>query len=215
MIHGKTVLAIIPARGGSKRVPGKNLRTVGGKTLIARAFQAARGGRYIDNVVVSTDDRDIAREAMRCGCEYRIRPAHLATDEASSMDVVFHVMAEVGEYGFVVLLQPTSPLRTSADIDRCIELADPACVSIAAGREFRFADCQDGRPKKDYALNGAVYVARADWLLKNRSFVTRETSAYEMPPERSVDIDTEADFALAEFYIKAAPIKANAEDLIG
>ena len=125
MIDGKTVLAIVPARGGSKGLPRKNVLPVGGKPLVAWPVGAARASRQVDRVVVSTDDAEIAAAAVAAGGEVPfMRPAELAGDTAATMDVVRHVLARLGEAGdtfdYVVLLEPTSPLTEGSDIDRAL-----------------------------------------------------------------------------------------------
>jgi CMP-N,N'-diacetyllegionaminic acid synthase len=145
MIADKSVLALIPARGGSKGVPGKNIRPAGGKPLIAWTIEAAKASRHVDRVVLSSDDPSIATVAKQFGCDVPfMRPAELATDEADSMDVVRHALKALPErYDYLVLLQPTSPLRRAADIDgaleRCLQAAQDAqdgqggaqtCVSV-------------------------------------------------------------------------------------
>ena len=128
MIKGKTVLAVIPARGGSKRLPRKNCLLLQGKPLIVYSIEAAKESVYIDEVVVSTDDEEIASLARQAGASVPfLRPAELSTDEASSVDVVAHALNyyQVNEkklFDYVVLLQPTSPLRTAAHINQALEL---------------------------------------------------------------------------------------------
>lgn len=163
-INGKTVLAVIPARSGSKRCPGKNFREYRGKTLIAWAREAAHGSRYIDTVLLSLDAD---------------RPPELCTDTASCEDVMRHHQA-LKPHDWIVLLQPTSPLRTAADIDACIERAQlgHGCISVGP----------DGK------TNGAVYVATAEWLAEH-DFGHLGLTKYWMPAERSLDINEEADFA--------------------
>lgn len=180
MINGKTVLAVIPARGGSKRCPRKNIMDFGGKPLIAWSIEAARGSKYIDHLLLSTDDPEIAATGLLRGLkpgEVLHRPVELASDTASSEAVLRHAMNTKGT-DWVVLLQPTSPLRTSADIDACIELAQlgDACVSY--------------RP--DGTKNGAVYVARSNWI-QLHDFSSPAMRFY-MPQERSLDIDHPEDF---------------------
>lgn len=225
MIDGLRVLALITARGGSKGLPGKNIRPAGGKPLLAWTVDAARGSRYCDRVVISTDDEAIAATAREHGCEVPfMRPAALATDTASSMDVVLHAMLALPGFDLLVLLQPTSPLRTSADIDDACELLlaqqAPACVSVTPAQEspywmYSMTPGQALRPivelpsgvtrRQDlpaaYSLNGAVYVARTAWLQESRSFVTPQTVALVMPAQRSLDIDTLEDF---EAFTRAA-----------
>lgn len=216
MIDAQAVLAVIPARGGSKGLPGKNIRQAGGKPLIAWTIEAARGARLVDRVILSSDDAAIIAVAREWGCEAPfVREARLAGDETPTIEVVLDALARLPGYPWVVLLQPTSPLRTAADVDgaiaRCAALGAPSCVSVCPAREspywmYTLAEgsrlaplLPAGMPTRRqdlpavYSLNGAVYVARADWLARERKFVTTETVAYEMPAERSLDIDTESD----------------------
>lgn len=224
--RGSRVLALIPARGGSKGVPGKNIRDVAGKPLIAWSIEAARQARSIDRVVVSSDDQAILAVARAWGAEVPfVRPPELARDETPGIDVVLHALACLPDAEWVVLLQPTSPLRSARDIDaaveQCLATGAPACVSVteahmppwwlfrlsAQGRLQSFLpDGERPQRRQDapslYALNGAVYVAQTDWLRRTRSFVTDETVAYVMPPERSVDIDTPLDLAMADCLLR-------------
>lgn len=179
MINGKTVLAIIPARGGSKRAPRKNLREYRGKSLLLRAIDGALCSQYIDQLLVSTEDKEIFSAALRCGVNVHARPHELATDTASSEDVLRHALS-LYPHDWVVLLQPTSPLRTAEDIDACIERAQlgDGCVSYSNGT---------------WQQNGAVYVATAEWIAKH-DFSHQGLMKYTMPEERSLDIDTEEDF---------------------
>lgn len=203
-------------------MPGKNIRPLKGRPLIGWSIEAARTSRYVSRVVVSSDDEEILAVARDQGAETPFRrPASLAGDATPSMDVVLHALDQLAEFEWVVLLQPTSPLRLSADIDaaieQCLKTNAPACVSVCeapASPWWMFevgAECRmrsflpaEQRPvrRQDlpdlYALNGAVYVAKTEWLRTSRSFLTEETVAYVMPPARSVDIDTLFDFQLAE-----------------
>ena len=159
---GRTVLAVIPARSGSKRCPGKNFRPYRGKSLVGWAVDAAKASRYIDTVKLSLDAD---------------RPPELCTDEATSEDVLrYH--AERLPHDWLVLLQPTSPQRTTADIDACIERAmlGHGCISTYMGK-----------------TNGAVYVATSDWLAAHE-FSHMGLAKYEMPEERSLDINEPEDF---------------------
>ncbi len=218
MIAGLSVLALITARGGSKGVPGKNVLPVGGKPLIAWTIDAARGSRYIDRMVLSSDDAAIIDVARRHGCEAPyVRDAALATDTATSIDVVADALHRVPGYDIVVLLQPTSPLRSSADIDatmeRLISSGAPACVTLRLAQEHpywtfrlddtghlaRYAEPAAGTPlrRQDlpdaWCLNGAVYAARSEWFLQERTFLSTLTVGHPMPDERSLDIDAPAD----------------------
>lgn len=143
MIAGKSVLALITARGGSKGVPGKNILPIGGRPLIQWTIDAARASRYVDRLVLSSDDRAIIEVALSGGCEVPFRrDSALASDEASSIDVVIDALQRVPDYDIVLLLQPTSPLRNTADIDGALELlaasAAPACVSVRAAEEHPY-----------------------------------------------------------------------------
>lgn len=164
MIDGKTVLAVIPARSGSKRCPGKNFREFRGKPLYQWSIEHAQGSRLIDRIIFSTDED---------------RTPELCTDEAKSEDVIrFHLQTWPADY--VVLLQPTSPLRTSADIDYCILLCHEWGQPVVTSRE-------------DWSKNGAVYVASSEWIAKNN--FSEKTVMYQMPDDRSLDIDYEYQFA--------------------
>jgi len=224
VIDGLRVLAVIPARGGSKGVPGKNIRPAGGKPLIAWTIEAAQSSQFIDRVVLTSDDREIIAVAQTFNCDVPfVRESHLAEDATPTIDVVIDVLHRCPGYEWVVLLQPTSPLRTAQDIDqaieRCIALNAPSCVSVCLAQEspyWMFTLNQDSHMapllpnaavtrRQDlppvYSLNGAIYVVRSEWLMRERKFITAETVAYEMPVERSLDIDTEADFIQLKFLL--------------
>lgn len=218
MIGGRKVLAVIPARGGSKGLPGKNILEVGGRPLVAFSIEAAMASASIDHVILSSDDDAIIAAARRYGCEVPFRrPADLATDSAATIDVVLHAIEQVSGYDVVVLLQPTSPLRTAADIDgACEQFAQRnavACVSVSLAEQSPYwmyhingeGDLQPvlatppGVTRRQdlppvYALNGAIYVADVAWLQRSRNFLTSETVPYVMPGERALDIDTAVDF---------------------
>ncbi len=236
MIGDLSVLGLITARGGSQGVHRKNLREVGGKSLIARSVEAARAASCLDRVVLSSDDPEIIQAAILLGCEVPfVRPAELATAEAGSMDVVRHALETLPErYDFIVLLQPTSPFRTGADIDGAVRLCAasgaPACVSVcrpAKPPHWSFELDGEGRMKplmpEHYlvprrqelppavAPNGAVFAARCDWIVKQPGFVSPETAAYIMAEERSLDIDSEFDLVMAEAV--ASWLERGGEDL--
>jgi CMP-N,N'-diacetyllegionaminic acid synthase len=212
------VLALITARGGSKGLPRKNVLTAAGKPLIAWTVDAALTASSVSHVVLSTDDDEIMNAAAAAGCKIPFRrPAELATDEASSMDVVLHALKELPGYDFVALLQPTSPLRTGTDIDAAFQLMNarnaPACVSVTEVDQspyWMYELAEDDRlrsllpplqsvtRRQDLpsvcTLNGAIYIAKVEWLLKSRNFLGPETVAYKMPKSRSIDIDNALDF---------------------
>jgi CMP-N,N'-diacetyllegionaminic acid synthase len=217
VIAGLSVLALIPARGGSKGLPGKNIRPAGGRPLIHYTIDAARAARTVDRVVLSSNDDAIIEAARTAGCEVPFkRPPPLATDEATSIDVVLHALDALPRHDLVVLLQPTSPLRSAADIDaactRLVECDAPSCVSVTLAEHSPYwmyslvpghrmkplLPLPPGSRRQDlppaWRLNGAVYVARTDWLRRTRAFVGTDSVALEMPAERSLDIDTLDDF---------------------
>lgn len=224
MIDGKSVLAVIPARGGSKGVPRKNIRKVGGKPLIAWTIEEAKKSRYIDRLILSSEDEEIIKVAKEWGCDVPfVRPVELAQDNTPGIEPVFHAISQVPGYDYVVLLQPTSPLRLVSDIDCCVEtclkMAAPACVSVTTSDKSPFwmytlredkrlspllerksYSCRQELPPV-YVLNGAVYVARVDWLIGERNFVGDETVACPMPKERSLDIDNELEVKLFQVIV--------------
>jgi N-acylneuraminate cytidylyltransferase len=224
VIQGPSVLALITARGGSKGLPGKNVRPVQGRPLIDFTIAAARAAACVDRVVLSTDDDEIARVAEACGCEVPFRrPAALASDTATSMDVVMHALAQLPRHDIVVLLQPTAPAREAGDIDatvqRLLDANAPACVSVCAAEDSPYwmfslgehdrlmplLDTPAATRRQDlplvYVLNGAVYAARTDALKRMGSFLGPETVAHVMPRERSIDIDTLQDFETFARYV--------------
>jgi CMP-N-acetylneuraminic acid synthetase len=215
------VIALIPARGGSRRVPRKNLRAAGGKPLIAWTIEAAKHACCVDRVVVSTDDREIADVSRQYGAEIPfLRPAALSTDSATSAAVVKHALRELGVHeasdASFVLLQPTSPLRTSGDIDEAALLLErtAAVVSVTpllhslawirtldesghlrspAGRFEQRSDL--------YELNGAIYMMSAGRFFTDYELIPDPAAGYVMPRERSIDIDTEFDLHLCDLLL--------------
>ena len=224
-------LTIIPARGGSKAIPHKNIKLLAGKPLIAWTIEAAINCRKLSRVIVSTDDPEIAKVALQCGAEVPfLRPAELARDESSSLSVVLHLVHWLEEQGshvpeYVLLLQPTSPFRTTEDIEAAIESANSrrvnAVVSVCEAKVHPFL-CkriqEDGMlvdfmtahidylRRQDlppaYSLNGAIYMNRYELLLEERTFLPKDTLPYLMPPERSLDLDTPWDWHLAELILR-------------
>lgn len=215
-------LAIVPARSGSKRLPGKNLIDFGGKPLIAWSVEAAKSSRYINEVLVSTDSVDIANAAISAGARFEgLRKPALATDTVPLIDVVADILQKRGNMpDFVVLLQPTSPLRTGKHIDEAIEVMGdqdavisvtkldkpnewsntlPPDMSLAGFMAPSVQNRQSQDLSSRYALNGAIYVVRTERLLAERRFMLRnKIVAYEMSADVSVDIDTKLDLLVAK-----------------
>ncbi len=217
MIGGRKVLGLIPARGGSKGLPGKNILPACGRPLLAWTAASALGSRHLDRVVVASDDDAILAAGRAAGCEALPRPAALASDTTPTIDVVLHALDSIAGHDVVVLLQPTSPLRNTDDIDAACERfatsGAPACVSVSLAVQspywmYRLGARQTLEPVVDlpaeatrrqdlpavYVLNGAIYIADVAWLRRSRAFVGAGTVAYVMPASRSIDIDTAADF---------------------
>ncbi|OGV65322.1 MAG: hypothetical protein A2283_05935 [Lentisphaerae bacterium RIFOXYA12_FULL_48_11] len=228
MIDGQSVLAVIPARGGSKKLPRKNILPVMGRPLLAWTVDEARRSRYIDRVVLSSDDDEIIDVARGLGLEVPFRrPAELAADATPTNDVLFHLLSRISGYDYLVLLQVTSPLRNVEDIDgcivECVQRKVGSCVSVSLAEKnpyyYRTLDsekrlrpligdsCHIGR-RQDlpdvYVINGAVFVAQIQFFLEQRTFFTPETRGYVMPADRSIDIDTAKDIALMEYLLAFA-----------
>jgi N-acylneuraminate cytidylyltransferase len=214
-VAGERTVAIVPARQGSKGLPGKNLALIGGLSLVARAVAVARSTPGIDEVVVSSDGADILGAARQAGADADERPAPLAADGALLEDVLLEYLGRRPDVGVVVVLQPTSPLRLPEDIVRCLEalaLGADTVTTVAAvphAAEWLMRIDSEGvlepvlgwpsfvRRRQEavptYSLNGAVYVASARHLLGGGRLVGPSTIGVEMPPERSVDIDDQGD----------------------
>ena len=222
------MIAISPARGGSKGLPGKNVRPLNGKPLIAYAIEAALKAKHIDRVIISTDDEKIAHVAVAYGAELPfMRPAELASDTAMAVDNYIYTIdrleKEEGKpIDAFVVLQPTSPLRIAEDIDGAIELfydnkadsvisytqeAHPVTWHKYIDADGRFIDIFDANIKNrqenriSYYPNGAVYVFRTA-MIRERKYYTDKSYAYIMPRSRSVDIDFLEDFEYAEFLLR-------------
>lgn len=222
------MIAIIPARGGSKGLPGKNIKPLNGKPLIAYAVEAALKAKHIDRVIISTDDEEIARVAVQYGAELPfMRPAELASDTALAVDNYIYTIGKLEqESGTIidafVVLQPTSPLRIAEDIDGAVELfekkkadsvisytqeAHPISWHKYLDEEGHFIDILDANIKNrqdnrvSYFPNGAVYVFRTS-MIRERKYYTEKSYAYIMPRSRSVDIDFIEDFEYAEFLLR-------------
>ncbi|MEJ9212203.1 acylneuraminate cytidylyltransferase family protein [Bacillus smithii] len=226
MIHDKKVLAIIPARGGSKGIPRKNIKNLAGKPLIAWTIEEAKKSKYIDRLILTSEDKEIINVANEYGCEVPfVRPKELAQDDTPGVAPILHAIQEVPGFDYIVLLQPTSPLRLVKDIDGAIEKSEKnhgiACVSVCKTDKNPYwmyqLDSKDFMSpfintdhfpvrRQDapaiYQLNGAVYVSTVEELIKQRTFLQDKVLAYQMPSERSVDIDTIIDFKICEMLLK-------------
>ena len=226
MYQGKSFLAVIPARGGSKGLPGKNIKKINGKPLIAWSIDSGLKSKYIDKVIVSSDSDEILDISKKYGADIIKRPSILANDTASSFDAVKHTIENIKDVlDYVVLLQPTSPLRNNKHIDEAFELLNKnradAIISVTevdhsplwsstlpkdgSMSNFITKDILGKRSQdleKYYRLNGALYICKTKRLLEESTFFIKDQIfAYKMDRESSVDIDERIDFELAEVLL--------------
>lgn len=231
MINGKSVIAIIPARAGSKGLPGKNIKALCGKPLIAWSIEAGLKSKYIDELVVSTDSNEIADIARKYGANVPfIRPEYLASDTASSFTVIKHCLDYYSNlnkvFNYVALLEPTSPLREVSDIDDALSQLDNSkyrsIVSVARTesqnpafllrleRDNKITGYLDYEIKikrrqeiEDiYYLEGTIYAAETEYLLNKESFYGDQTMGYIVPKYKALEIDDIYDFIMVEAIMK-------------
>jgi CMP-N,N'-diacetyllegionaminic acid synthase len=228
MIDGRSVIAIIPARGGSKGLPGKNILEMNGIPLVGYPIMAANKSIYVDRVIISTDDQNIANKATELGGNVPfLRPAELASDTATSISVIEHAIdfeARGGrQYDYIVLLEPTSPLTESADVDGALELlvsnrhvAD-SIISIALSEaqhpEFTvtlqdgmvtgsMADIRRQDVDEVYFRDGSLYISDIRVLMHARTFCHDRTLGYVVPKWKSMEVDDLTDFIAIEAVMK-------------
>jgi len=224
----RRIIGIIPARGGSKSIPRKNIKMLVGKPLIAWTIEEAKKSKYIDRLILSSEDDEIIKVAKEWGCEVPfVRPKELAQDDTPGIEPVIHALKTLPEkYDYVCLLQPTSPLRKVADIDGCIEKCifndAESCVSVAEVNKspywmYSVDNLDKLKPlfpqyhqipnrqllPKIYNINGAIFFAAIDSLLEKKNFITENTLAYSMNELNSIDIDHEYDFSFCELLLKS------------
>ena len=224
----KTFLAIIPARGGSKRLPRKNILDLCGKPLISYSIEAGLKSKYISKVIVSSDDNEILTISKEYGAVTINRPEYLANDTATTFGALEHTINSLEKYDYIVLLQPTSPLRNEKHIDEAIALLNEkdanAVISVCETEHSPLwcntldeeLNMSNFLPKevlnkrsqdlpKYYRINGAIYICKTEELLKNKGFFLKDkVFAYIMDKKDSVDIDEEIDFFMSEYIIKHA-----------
>lgn len=224
----KSVLVIIPARAGSKRLKSKNTKEFAGKPLVYWSISAALECFSAENIIVSTDDPKVNEVACSLGCPPPfLRPSHLSSDEATSFDVVEHAIPYFEKLTgkdceWILLLQPTSPLRVSMDIKNVMIFAEEnkadSVISVCKaecplnyfqqiGRDGKLLGginlAEKNQMNSLFRFNGSIYLVRKKRFCIERSFILKNsTYSYEMPRERSVDIDTIEDFEYAEFLMK-------------
>ena len=235
MIDNKNVLAIIPARGGSKGLPRKNILPLCGKPLINYTIEQSIRCQYIDRVVVSTDDSEIAEIALLAGANLPfIRPDYLSTDTATSFDVIMHCLNWHEEnrfdFGYLIFLQPTSPLRTLEDINLAFKLIEnlnaKAIVTVCESEHHPFGmntlpsnnnmnefekPEYERQPRqqlpKYFRINGAIYLSEIKYFKSQMSFLGPQTFAMIMDKSHSIDIDDEIDLEFANFYMEKTKYK--------
>lgn len=227
MIDNKKVLAIIPARGGSKGIPKKNIKAISGKPMIIYTIEAAKECQYIDKVIVSTDNEEIAEIAMKAGAIVPFsRPEELATDEAELIGVVMHAVEfyerKGDHYDIIVLLPPTNPLRTGEDIQKALEyyirkqgksLLSISEASDEAGRMRCFGEQSEmirvvenvkneekKEPTKYYKINGAIYINSMSELSGNTCLDDNELG-YVLQKDHGISVDYPEDAVVAEYYL--------------
>ncbi|MBQ7594948.1 MAG: acylneuraminate cytidylyltransferase family protein [Synergistaceae bacterium] len=229
MFNEEKILALIPARGGSKGIKGKNITPLAGRPLIAYTIEAALNSKYIDKVIVSTDNQEIANTAKKFGAEVPfMRPPELADDKAKTIDAVLHALRELNQdgksYDVLILLQPTSPLRNTEDIDNAIETffdnGKKGLVSISPvedspvlirsldsqGKMSRLLNLNSTCRRQDmpeyFRVNGSIYINNVSEINISTSF-NDNPIPFIMTREHSLDIDEPKDLILAEYYINA------------
>jgi len=227
----KKYLAVILARGGSKRLPKKNLINLDNKPLIAHTILSGMRCQYLDETIVSSDDKKILDVSKKYGAKIIKRPKYLASDRANSVDALRHVVKNASSFDYLVLLQPTSPLRNEKHISEAIHLIEKkkadAIISVCKveqnrpGSNFlpknlsmrnffkkKFLKKESQILKDCYILNGAIHICKISPFLKEKSlFLKNKIYAYLMSKKDSVDIDTEADIKLARQLIKKNSIE--------
>lgn len=228
MINGKKIIALIPARGGSKSIPKKNIALLGGKPLIAWSIEVAKSIDFIDEIIVSTDCKEIAEVANNFGAKVQERPSELASDSSLVIDTVRYVLSnmenDLNDDDYLLLLEPTCPLRSEQDIRSCINLIETEQLdSVATYKEaelnpHRAWKIADNKPMsfidgvnpwlprqelpKSYQLNGAIYLTKVGIIDENTvGLMNGSIGAIVMPKERSIDIDHPIDLLVAEVVI--------------
>lgn len=228
MFNNQKILALIPARGGSKGIKDKNIIFLAGKPLIAYSIEAAKYSKYIDDIIVTTDSEKIAEISKQYGASVPfIRPAELATDTSKTIDAVLHAIRTLEtmgkEYDVLVLLQPTQPLRTNNDIDEALEVyyknKEEGLVSVSfvddspllirsisnEGKLLNLlsqnSTCRRQDMPEYYKVNGCIYINKIDEINENMSFNDNKVP-FIMRKEHSVDIDELSDLWMAEYYLQ-------------
>ncbi len=231
MYKGKSILAIIPARGGSKGLPGKNIRVLCGKPLIAWSIEHAEKSKYVDDVFISTDSPEIASVAEQYGVSVpELRPEYLARDSAPSSEFILYTLEKLRnegkQYDCFILLEPTSPLRDVDDVDKAIEMLvdNPASESVVGvamsgtihpafmvlvGEDGYLKPLEEGKHdmrRQDlpnvFFFEGSVYVSKVEAFLQKKTFYHDKTLPYIVPEWKSYEVDNLVDFNIIETIMK-------------
>ncbi len=226
------IIGVIPARGCSKCIPRKNIKILQGKPLVAYTIEEAKKSKYLTHLVVSTEDEEIKNISLKYGAEVPfLRPEELATDDALAIPTVQHTVITIEKiknikYDYVIMLQPTAPLRKTEDIDKALAML----IEADADGVISVLDVDNWHPMKMkkfdensylidyqtppvenpprqilpkvYMVNGAIYAAKRDVFMEKNTFKGEKCLGYIMPPDRSVNIDIEIDFLIAEYYLR-------------
>jgi len=226
MLNNKTILAVIPARGGSKGIPKKNIKICAGKPLIGWTIIEAQKSKYIDRLILSSDSSEIINVSKQFSIEVPfVRPEKLAQDHVPGVDPLIHAVNSLDtEYDYVILLQVTSPLRTVTHIDKAIEFCIKnnvdSCISVYKTLEnphhFISIDkhhtvipvitSESFIPRQNipdyYKINGAFFMLKTNTLIKTKDILNKNTKAFIMDKESSIDVDTLEDFETADLILK-------------
>ena len=217
-------VALIPARGGSKGIKRKNIKSFLNKPLIYWSIKIALDSNYFDRVIVSTEDQEIANIAKKFSAEVPyLRPQEFAKDESAGIEPVLDILEKIPEITDLLLLQPTSPLRRIEDIEEIFKLREfhdsDSAVSITPSTKplslhvelnnkneiIPLSNNYDIKPRqqypKNYTFNGSLYLSKKDSIIKHKSLITPKTIGYVMPEKYSIDIDTEFDWEIAEYFM--------------
>tara|TARA_B100000212_G_scaffold338083_1_gene314025 strand:- start:701 stop:1375 length:675 start_codon:yes stop_codon:yes gene_type:complete len=219
-----SLLAIIPARGGSKGIPKKNIKNFGGKPLIQWTIEAALESQFIDKIIVSTENKEIADYSKTLGIDVPfLRDENLALDNSLIIDVILNILNKLDNFSEMILLQPTSPLRNRYDIDQAIKFKNKnkveSLVSISKpfnhpnhfyklNSDYKVSPLMENNKlnnRQDYeeffVINGAIYISSKQSIINNKSLINKNTLGYIMPKERSIDIDELLDWEIAEMLL--------------
>jgi CMP-N-acetylneuraminic acid synthetase len=200
------ILGITPARGGSKGIPRKNIKEICGKPLIAWTIDAAKKSKLLDRYIVSTEDKEIAEVSKKYGAEVLERPKELATDEATTLSVLQHILKKI-DADIIVLLQCTSPVRDDDLIDRCIKkFQKEKADSLATGymcQLFEWGTYSARRQELDafFHDDGNVYIAKAD-IIRDGNLLGDKMVRFIVDKDHTFEIDDEFEFWLNEQILK-------------